>query len=248
MNEIIMWNKGNSSGEMPDYYRRSYEKWYSWFAYIYDAFLRVLFFFLNGGLGGERRWRELIIRWIDPQAGEKILDICSGTGTLTIMLGRRLAGRAEVVGIELSPIQLRIAQRKQRPHGVSFVEGDAQDIPFSDCYFDKGVICGALHEMPQDVRQNVLSEAYRVIRPGGRMVIVEHNKPDRRWKAILFDLMEHLNPEYPTYRNMLECGLVDEIERSGFRVVRTSAISWEYFQIVLAERLIHNVQGMGRHA
>jgi len=225
-----------NSREMPDYYRRVYEKWYSWFAHIYDPFVKVFFFLFNGGFGGEKRWRELIMEWINPQPDEKVLDICSGTGALTLILAKRLAGGGKAVGIELSPAQLRIARRKEKPGGLFFIQGDAQDIPFEDCYFDKSVICGALHEMPQKVRQNVLSEAYRVIRPGGRIVIIEHNKPDRKWKANLFDFMERFNPEYPTYKNMLKCGLTNEIERAEFRIVRTNVTSWDFFQIVLAER------------
>lgn len=141
------------------------------------------------------------------------------------------------MGIELSPAQLRIARKKEKHDGLSFIEGDAQDIPFPDCYFDKSVICCALHEMPQEVRQNVLSEAHRVIKPGGKIVIVEHNKPDRKWKALLFDFMERfINPEYPTFKNLLKYGLTNEIERTGLRILRTNTTSWEYFQIVLAER------------
>uniref|UniRef100_A0A7V0Z819 Methyltransferase domain-containing protein n=1 Tax=candidate division WOR-3 bacterium TaxID=2052148 RepID=A0A7V0Z819_UNCW3 len=223
-----------NSREMLNYYRRIYEKGYKWFSYVYDPFVKLLFFVLNGGFGGERRWRELIIEWTNPQPGEKILDICCGTSTLAIMLGERLTGKGEVVGIELSSAQLKIAQKKQKPNNLTFIEADAQDIPFSDCYFDKGLICGTLHEMPQEVRQNVLSEAYRVIRAGGKIVIIEQNKPDRKWKAMLFDFMERFNPKYPTYRNLLKCGLTNEIERAGFKIIKTDTTSWEYFQIVLA--------------
>ena len=221
---------------MLDYYRKVYEKWYSWFSYMYDPFIKTFCFIFNRGFGGEKRWRELIIEWIDPQPGEKILDICSGTGTLTIMLAKRLRRTGEVVGIEISPAQLTIVRKKEKPEGLYFLEGDAQDIPFSDCYFDKEVICGALHEMPQEARQNVLSEAYRAIKPGGRMVSIEHNKPALKWKALLFDFMERFNPEYPTYKNMLKCGLTNEIKRAGFRIVKTDTASWEFFQIVLAEK------------
>ena len=228
--------KDKNRRKIPDYYRRTYEKWYSWFAHIYDPFVKVIFFLLNGGFGGERRWRELIVRWINPQQGEKILDICSGTGTLTIMLAKRLAGRGEVVGMELSPAQLRIAYKKEKPEGLFFIEGDGQDIPFLDCYFDKSVICGALHEMPREVRRNVLSEAYRVIRLGGNIVIIEHNRVQRKWKMLLFDFMERFNPEYRTYKDLLKCGLTNEIEQAGFRIIRSDTTSWEYFQIVLGER------------
>jgi ubiquinone/menaquinone biosynthesis C-methylase UbiE len=222
--------------EMPDYYRAVWERWYSWFAYTCDPFVKAFCFLFNGGFGGERRWRELIIKWIDPQPGEKIVDICSGTGTLALMLAKGLAGEGKVVGVELSPSQLRMARKKEKVEGLFFIQSDAQSAPFPDGCFDRSVICGALHEMPQEVRQNVLAEAYRVTRPGGRIVIAEHNRPDRKWKANLFDFMERFNPEYPTYRNMLSCGLTSEIELAGFRTVRTDTTCWEYFQIVLAER------------
>lgn len=225
-----------NSREIPDYYRRVYERWYAWFSHVCDPFVKVFCFFLNGGFGGERRWRELIVEWMNPQQGEKILDICCGTGTLTIMLAKRLAGTGETIGIELSPAQLRIARKKEKPDGLNFIEGDAQVIPFSDSYFDKSVICGALHEMPREVRRNVLSEAYRVINSGGRVVIIEHNKPDREWKASLFDFMERFNPEYPTYKDLLKCGLINEVERAGFKIIRTGTTCWEFLQIVLAER------------
>lgn len=178
----------------------------------------------------------MIVEWIYPQPREKILDICSGTGALTIMIAKRLRGMGKVVGLELSPAQLRIARKKEKHEGLYFLEGDAQNVPFSDCYFDKGVICGALHEMPQEERLNVLSEAYRAVKPGGRIVIIEHNNPDQKWKALLFDFMERFNPEYSTYKSLLNSGLQNEIRRAGFKIVRMDTTSWDFFQIVLAEK------------
>lgn len=219
---------------MSDYYRKVYERWYSRFSSIYDPFVKTFCFFFNGGFGGERRWRELIVEWIEPQPREKIVDFCSGTGTLTIMIAKRQRGTGRVVGVELSPAQLKIARKKEKPEGLYFLEGDAQNIPFSDFYFDKGVICGALHEMPQEVRKNVLAEAYRAIKPGGRIVIVEHNNPDLKWKAMVFDFIERFNPEYSTYKNMLDSGLKNEIRRAGFKIIKKDIISWDFFQIILA--------------
>lgn len=224
-----------NSREMPDYYVRVYKNWYKWFSRIYDYFMKAMCIPYYG-FGGERKFRELIVDWVNPQQNEKILDICSGTGTLTIMIAKRLAGKREVTGIEISPDQLRIARKKEKPEGLSFIEGDAQDIPFSDSYFDKSVICGALHEMPREVRRNVLSEAYRITRPQGKIVILEQNKPKRKWKSLLFDFFELFNPEFPTYKDMLRCGLTNEIKQAGFRIIKTDTFFWEFFQIVLAEK------------
>jgi len=219
--------------QMPDYYARTYRHWYKWFSRIYDYFIEATCFVFYG-FDGERRFRESIVDRLNPRQGERILDICSGTGTLTIMIAERLEGKGEVTGIEISPDQLRIAREKEKPDGLSFIEGDAQDIPFPDSYFDKGTIFGALHEMPREVRRNVLSEAYRVIRPEGKIVIIEQNKPKRKWKSLLLDFLEMFNPEFPTYKDMLKCGLANEIEQAGFRVTETDTACWEFFQIVLA--------------
>ena len=218
------------------------KKWYTWFSYIYDYFMKVMFIPYYG-FSGERKFRESIVNWICPQQNDNILDICSGTGTLTIMIAERLAHKGKVIGIELFPKQLKLARRKSIPENLTFIAGDAQCMPFSDYSFDKSVICGALHEMPQDVRHNVLSEANRLVKPGGTIVVVEQNKPDKKWKAWLFDFLERFNPEYATYRNLLECGLTNEITRVGFRILKTGTLNWEFFQIVLAEKCINGVSG-----
>ena len=220
----------------PNYYQTTYAAWYPLFSRIYNLFIRFLFFFLNGGFGGARRWRQMIVGWVDPRPGERIVDICCGTGTLSILLAERLAGAGQVVGLELSPHQLRVARKKPNPGGLAFLNGDARSFPFSDGRFDKGVICGALHEMPAEVRHRVLAEAHRILRPGGRMVFIEQHQPKNRFKRSAWDLLERLNPEYPTYRDLMHCGLIHEIERGGFRVKHSQVIAGGFFQIVRGEK------------
>ncbi|MFH1312457.1 MAG: methyltransferase domain-containing protein [Candidatus Eisenbacteria bacterium] len=228
---------GKKSG-MPEYYRTTYESWYGWLSYVYDPFVRSMLFLINGGFGGERRLRQQAIDWLAPGSGERILDICSGTGTLTIMIGKQMAGQGEVVGVEVSPAQLRVARKKRRPAGVSFVQADAQDIPLPDAGFDKAIIFGALHELPREVRRKVLSEAFRVLKPSGGLVVTEHNNPDSKWKRSIFAFGERFNPEYPTYKDMLECGVLTEIENAGFRVIKTRTAAWDFFQTILAQKQV----------
>lgn len=226
----------DASPHVPDYYRERYVSWYGWFSYVYDIFVKVFLFVLNGGFGGERRLRQLVIEWLELAPGDKVLDICSGTGTLSIMLGRALRGSGEVVGIEISDHQLRIARRKRVPANVSLLLADAQHIDYPDAYFDKAVIFGALHEIPRDVRANILTQAFRVLKPEGHMVLLEHNRPESHWRAKLYALLECLNPEYPTYIDLLHSGLTNELDRAGFSVRRIQVIAHEFFQIVLAEK------------
>jgi ubiquinone/menaquinone biosynthesis C-methylase UbiE len=226
----------NTSPHLPDYYRERYVSWYSWFSYVYDLFAKLLLFVLNGGFGGEGRLRQLVIDWLDPAPDDKVLDICSGTGTLAIMMGCMLRGSGEVVGIEISNHQLRMARRKRIPANVSFIHADAQHIGYPDSYFDKAVIFGALHEIPREVRANILAQAFRVVKPGGRIVFLEHNRPESRWRARLYALLEWPSPEYSTYIDLLRNGLTIEVATAGFTVLKKQAISLDYFQIVLAEK------------
>jgi ubiquinone/menaquinone biosynthesis C-methylase UbiE len=227
-----------NKAEIPEYYRKTYLRWYRWFSHIYDYFMKVFSFFFYGGFGGERRLRELAIKWLDPQPGEKIIDICSGTGTMAIMFAEVLKGHGEVVGIELSPDQIKIARKKKILPGLTFLHGDAQEINFSSDYFDKAVIFGSLHEMHYEVRRNVLAEANRVIKPGGYIFFFEHNKPKQKWKAVLFNILERPNPEYRTYKDFLKRGLTNQIKHAGFEIVKSDIICREFFQIVLAIKKI----------
>ena len=221
---------------LPAYYRQRYISWYRWFSRIYDPFAKLLLFVLNGGPGGERRLRESVIGRLAPVPGDKVVDICSGTGTLSLMLAERLSGTGEIQGIEISEYQLAVARRKQIPGNVTFTQGDAQHLPFDDSHFDRAVIFGALHEIPRDARRNILAQACRVLKPGGRIVILEHNRPAKAWRALLYRLLEWPSPEYSTYVDLLDSGLQNEITGAGFRILDTAVVASQYFQVVAAEK------------
>ena len=226
----------DESKRLPDYYREKYVSWYSWFSRIYDPFVKIGLFLLNGGSGGERRLREFVIDRVDPSPGDRVIDICSGTGTLSLMLAERLSGSGEVAGVEISDYQINIARRKPAPANLTFTLADAQHIPYDDEYFDGAVIFGALHEIPREVRRNILAQAYRVLKPGGRIVHLEHNRPERTWRARLYRFLEWPTPEYPTYIDLLDRGLGNEIAEAGFQVRKTEAVAAEFFQVVMAEK------------
>jgi ubiquinone/menaquinone biosynthesis C-methylase UbiE len=230
-------NEGRSSRvDLPDHYAAVYARIYDRLAWLYDPFIRSALFLMNGGRGGERRWREDTVDLLDPGPGERIVDLCSGTGTLTIALAERLKGSGEVIGIEISEAQLRVAGRKQLPPGLTFVHGDAMHAPYPDGHFDKAVICAALHEMPREIRDRMLAETHRLLRPGGRLVAAEHNEPGRWYKALFLNAFEYITPEYPTYRDLLESGLRNEVEAAGFTTLDTGITASGYFQMILAEK------------
>jgi len=221
---------------LPDHYAAVYARIYDHLARFYDPFVRSAFFFMNGGFGGERRWREDIVDLLDPGPGERLVDLCSGTGTLTILMAEKRKGSGEVTGIEISEAQLRVANRKHLPPGLTFVHGDARHAMYPDGHFDKAVICAALHEMPRETRKMVLAEAFRLVRPGGRLVAVEHHIPGEWHKALFINAFEYLTPEYPTYKDLLESGLKNEVEAVGFSTLEVRTTASEYFQMILAKK------------
>jgi ubiquinone/menaquinone biosynthesis C-methylase UbiE len=220
----------------PDYYSRVYSRIYEHLGRFYDPFVRSALFLMNGGRGGERRWREDTVDFLDPVPGDRIVDLCSGTGTLTIMIAERLGGAGEVVGVEVSETQLGVALKKKAPPGLTFTHGNAAHTALPGGRFDKAVICAALHEMLRETRAMILTEALRLLRPGGRLLSVEHREPEEWHRAFLLNAFEYLTPEYPTYRDLLDSGLQNEVEAASFSTIDTGITASGYFQMILAEK------------
>lgn len=104
---------------------------------------------------------------------KRVLDICCGTGTQCILL-RRLGVAA--AGLDLSPTMLEMARRQARGQ-VPLLAADAACLPFPDRSFDCAVLSFALHEKEEATRRRMLAEAKRVLRPNGRIVIVDFEAP-----------------------------------------------------------------------
>lgn len=133
----------------------------------YDAVNTVLSAGTDGG------WRRRAARETGLREGGSALDVACGSGKLTAQL-RRLAGRGgRVVGLDFSPRMLDIA-RRDHP-GIEFVEGDALNLPFDDAEFDAATIAFGLRNLADPVRG--LAEMLRVVRPGGRAVVLEFVRP-----------------------------------------------------------------------
>jgi demethylmenaquinone methyltransferase / 2-methoxy-6-polyprenyl-1,4-benzoquinol methylase len=125
-------------------------------------------------LGRDRSWRRLAVEVAHPSRGGRALDIGSGTGDLSLELTRQFDLRL-VVALDLTPEMLAEGQRKAALAGqsppIAGVVGDALDLPFPDASFDC-VVSGFTMRNVADLARS-LREMRRVIRPGGRAVILE---------------------------------------------------------------------------
>ena len=110
----------------------------------------------------------------------RVLDVATGTGDLAIEIARACPG-ATVVGLDPSPGMLAIAQHKLERRGlasrVSLVEGDAQSLPQRNCEIDAATIAFGIRNVPD--RSRALRELARVVRPGGRIAVLELGEPRR---------------------------------------------------------------------
>jgi demethylmenaquinone methyltransferase / 2-methoxy-6-polyprenyl-1,4-benzoquinol methylase len=149
------------SGTLPDTQVRAM---FDRIARVYDRMNSVM------TAGMHHRWRERAAELANVGPGSTALDVATGTGDLAIALARR---GAEVTGSDFAPAMLEIARRKAP--GLRFEEGDALDLSYPDDSFDAATVgFGARNFADLD---RGLAEMARVVRPGGRVVVLEITTP-----------------------------------------------------------------------
>jgi demethylmenaquinone methyltransferase/2-methoxy-6-polyprenyl-1,4-benzoquinol methylase len=138
----------------------------------YDIMNRVM----TAGL--DRRWRELAAEATGLGNGANALDVCCGTGDLAIALARVVGRGGQVTGLDFSSEMLERARRKHRQDGaaeITWVQGDATAMPFADNSFSAVTIGFGLRNLPDP--EAGLRELARVVRPGGKVVVLEITQP-----------------------------------------------------------------------
>ncbi len=117
-----------------------------------------------------------------------MLDVATGTGDLAIELARRVAPGGEVVGSDFSEAMLARARAKPKPAGaeLSFEWGDALELPYADGTFDAATVGFGARNFSDLARG--LAEMVRVVRPGGRVVVLEFTSPTRAPLSLFYSL------------------------------------------------------------
>jgi demethylmenaquinone methyltransferase/2-methoxy-6-polyprenyl-1,4-benzoquinol methylase len=133
-------------------------------------------------LNVDRYWRWRTVRTVKPVADQPILDICTGTGDLAFAFYKATRGRAPIVAADFCREMLEIGERKRNKAGangqLTFVEADAQRLPFPDNHFQIVSVAFGLRNVA-DTDQG-LREMTRVCQPGGRVAVLEFSMP--RWQ------------------------------------------------------------------
>lgn len=178
--------------------------------------------------GRARRFRTRLLDLARVKAGERMLDIGCGTGSLVVEAGRLVGPAGGVTGIDPSPEMIARAGRKARRAGIDadFQEAGAERLPFPDARFDLVTSTLMLHHLPKPARDTSLAEAARVLKPGGRFLAVDFGASAPR-----HTLLSHLHRRHGHTK-------LDEIvalaQRARLEVVESGPVGMNDLNYVLA--------------
>ena len=142
-----------------------------------------------------RKWRARLVQLSDIRPGYNVLDTATGTGDLAFLFESRVGPAGHVVGLDFCPEMLAVAQTKaiRRQSRVDWVSGDVMALPYADRLFHLATISYGIRNVAEPGR--ALSELARVVRPGGKVMILETGMPEPGlWKTIYTAYFERLLP------------------------------------------------------
>lgn len=159
----------------------------------------------------------------------KILDVCTGTGTQAFAFARK---GYEVVGLDFTIEMLKIAEKKNKYENVSFMVADATKMPFENDYFDCSCISFGLHDMPHEVRHQVLDEMRRVSK---KIIVADYYIPKSRlcrWLYVSFTSLY----ESKYYRDFAKRELEELLQEHDLKVVKEAYGLVDFVKIFVCER------------
>lgn len=193
---------------------------------IYDLMLTALTF------GREGAFRNSVLDHARVRPGDRVLDVGCGTGTLALAGKRRVGRDGEVCGVDPSEQMITRAKIKAARQGlaVKFEMATAQKLPFPDTYFDVVLSSLMLHHVPHALRKQAFSEMRRVLKPVGRLMIVELiQKPILRYALI----PRRFLPGHDHSHSYVEAKQL--MKDAGFIEAGAGNFKWRYAAWVLGE-------------
>lgn len=204
----------------------------------------------------DKIWRKRVVRIVRRRGAKRILDMATGTGDLAIAMAERIHG-STILGADLSPEMLAVAKQKIERQGlderITLEECNAEQISLTDESVDAVTVAFGVRNFQH--RETALKEIFRVIRPGGHLIVLEFSNPSNPMVRFVYKLYSHrllplvggiVSHNRPAYdylpRTIDEFPTPEKFKQmlldAGFTKVRRRSQSWGIAQIYIAEKRI----------
>jgi len=139
--------------------------------------------------GVHRVWKQITIETSGVRPGASVLDLAGGTGDLAAAFAKRVGEDGQVVLADINEAMLSVGRDKLADHGnynqIRWVQADAENLPFEDKTFDCVTIAFGLRNVTR--KERALESIYRVLKPGGRLLVLEFSKPTSSALEMVYD-------------------------------------------------------------
>lgn len=195
-------------------------------AFVYDTLEPILL------LGRQAEYDRRIISLLELDGSHRVLDLGCGTGVLTRMIADRLdaASGGRAVGIDAAARMIAVARKKRAAGNCIFEAMAAESLSFEDGAFDAVVSSLFFHHVPLDLKAKALSEALRVLRPGGQLVIADMHVPVT-WMGALVSHVSRWFFMQPQIGENIRGVLPGLIEAAGFEKPKIVATYFGYIAL-----------------
>ena len=140
-------------------------------------------------LGNQHRWKKAAVAMLGLQPGERVLDVCGGTGDLALRAAEAVGPRGRVVLYDFNRAMIEVGRRKVSAspyrNQILLVQGDAEKISLSDRIFDVAMVGFGIRNLTH--MEQGFKEMHRVLKPGGRVMCLEFSQPPSAWFRKLYD-------------------------------------------------------------
>jgi len=180
-------------------------------------------------LGRPHIFRERMLRPARLKPGDSVLDVGCGSGSLAIAAKQQVGSTGTVYGLDASSEMIARAEKKAEKTGVEvvFKEAFAQSLPFPESQFDVVLSTMILHHLPPLARRELACEILRVLKPGGRVLVIDFGKPAR--KRPFLDFLHHR-------RGHVELkNIIALLTDAGLKVVESGDVGMLGLQFVIAK-------------